>query len=427
MSNVQISNERTPHDLGRFVFTCGDIGRLKVLDTTLVQAGDSYEANMVGAFRLSPLRRGLVIDSKLDVFTFYVPHRHSLGDTFVDFMKAGYDATPLPAKFCGPNPEDASFLGTLTSASGSVPEWLVNAYMKIYNNYFKMPSVAEAYTNDPTLWTQPERLNGLPCCHLKNVWTASLPENLPTQFNAQAVTDSNVEITTLAAAYGRFHTEQERALFAQRYRDVVEMFGGSTTHDADSRPTLLTRTEQWASGYDVDGTDSESLGQFSGRVQQSLNHRVPRFFVPEHGAIITVCLPRFPPIHTKALPFYIGQPNSTYEDISGDPAIVGNLPVRPVELRHLFVGGSATNKLRLAESQWLRSMPDYVDPRYTAIEGFPFMEVPPNNVIEATYIAPTEYTPCFQTDQLHQWNMQLKTNVVVLRNLPTTRDSVMTS
>src|SRR5258708_12554327 len=43
----------------------------------------------------------------------------------------------------------------------------------------------------------------------------------------------------------------------------------------------------WASGYDVDGTDQTSLGQFSGRVQQTYKHSVPRFFVPEHG---TECL-----------------------------------------------------------------------------------------------------------------------------------------
>src|SRR6267378_5414429 len=29
-----------------------------------------------GALRLSPLRRGLAIDSTVDIFTFYVPHRH---------------------------------------------------------------------------------------------------------------------------------------------------------------------------------------------------------------------------------------------------------------------------------------------------------------------------------------------------------------
>src|SRR5258708_3297875 len=56
-----------------------------------------------------------------------------------------------------------------------------------------------------------------------------------------------------------------------------------------------------ASGYDVDGTDQTSLGQFSGRVQQTYKHSVPRFFVPEHGTMFTLALVRFPPTATKEI------------------------------------------------------------------------------------------------------------------------------
>src|SRR4051812_49808388 len=71
--------------------------------------------------------------------------------------------------------------------------------------------------------------------------------------------------------------------FMQRYHDVISSFGGKTSYDADNRPLLVMRSNLWASGYDVDGTDQTSLGQFSGRVQQTYKHSVPRFFVPEHG------------------------------------------------------------------------------------------------------------------------------------------------
>src|SRR5205823_1530695 len=50
----------------------------------------------VGALRLSPLRRGLAIDSTVDIFTFYVPHRHVYGEQWIKFMKDGVNATPLP-------------------------------------------------------------------------------------------------------------------------------------------------------------------------------------------------------------------------------------------------------------------------------------------------------------------------------------------
>src|SRR5207253_10432985 len=78
----------------------------------------------------------------------------------------------------------------------------------------------------------------------------------------------------LQAAYANLHTDQERDYFMQRYHDVISSFGGKTSYDADNRPLLVMRSNLWASGYDVDGTDQTSLGQFSGRVQQTYKHSV---------------------------------------------------------------------------------------------------------------------------------------------------------
>src|SRR5690554_4388121 len=69
-----------PHDLSHLGFLAGQIGRLITISTTPVIAGDSFEMDAVGALRLSPLRRGLAIDSTVDIFTFYVPHRHVYGE-----------------------------------------------------------------------------------------------------------------------------------------------------------------------------------------------------------------------------------------------------------------------------------------------------------------------------------------------------------
>src|SRR5260221_430607 len=49
----------------------------------------------------------------------------------------------------------------------------------------------------------------------------------------------------------------------------------------------------------VDGNDQTSLGQFSGRVQQTYKHSVPRFFVPEHGTMFTLALVCFQPNAAK--------------------------------------------------------------------------------------------------------------------------------
>src|SRR5438876_11522113 len=89
MSNIQTGAERMPHDLSHLGFLAGQIGRLITISTTPVIAGDSFDMDAVGALRLSPLRRGLAIDSTVDIFTFYVPHRHVYGEHWLYFMKDG--------------------------------------------------------------------------------------------------------------------------------------------------------------------------------------------------------------------------------------------------------------------------------------------------------------------------------------------------
>src|SRR5207244_1741187 len=74
MSNIQTGAERMPHDLSHLGFLAGQIGRLITISTTPVIAGDSFEMDAVGALRLSPFRRGLAIDSTVEIFTFYFPH-----------------------------------------------------------------------------------------------------------------------------------------------------------------------------------------------------------------------------------------------------------------------------------------------------------------------------------------------------------------
>src|SRR5438874_11996268 len=96
MSNIQTGAERMQHDLSHLGFLDGQIDRLITISTTPVVAGDSLEMDAVGALRLSPLRRGLAIDSTVDIFTYYVPHRHVYGELWIKFMKDGVNATPLP-------------------------------------------------------------------------------------------------------------------------------------------------------------------------------------------------------------------------------------------------------------------------------------------------------------------------------------------
>src|SRR5260370_40831123 len=97
MSNIQTGAERMPHDLSHLGFLAGQFGRLITISTTPGIAFDSFEMAAVGALLLSPLRRGLAIDSTVDIFTFYVPHRHVSEEQWITIMTDGATATAVAA------------------------------------------------------------------------------------------------------------------------------------------------------------------------------------------------------------------------------------------------------------------------------------------------------------------------------------------
>src|SRR5690348_18497341 len=113
MSNIQTGAERMPHDLSHLGFLAGQIGRLITISTTPVIAGDAFEMDAVGARRLSPLRRGLAIDSTVDIFTFDGPERGVYGEQWIKFMKDGVNDSPVPTVETTGYIDHAAFLGSI--------------------------------------------------------------------------------------------------------------------------------------------------------------------------------------------------------------------------------------------------------------------------------------------------------------------------
>src|SRR5205814_2075305 len=149
--------------------------------------------------------------------------------------------------------------------------------------------------------------------------------------------------------------------------------------------------------------------------------------------------------------------------------LYGNLPPREISMKDVFRSGDSSKKFKIAEGQWYRYAPSYVSPAYHLLEGFlfiqeslsgdlqervlycyhdydqcflyvhffhayhlpegfPFIQEPPSGELhELVLIRHHDYDQCFQSVQLLQCNSQVKFNVTVYRNLPTTRDSIMTS
>src|SRR5688500_863432 len=263
MSNIQTGAERMPHDLSHLGFLAGQIGRLITISTTPVIAGDSFEMDAVGALRLSPLRRGLAIDSTVDIFTFYVPHRHVYGEQWIKFMKDGVHATPLPTVNTTGYIDHAAFLGTINPDTNKIPKHLFQGYLNIYNNYFKAPWMPDRTEANPNELNQDDARYGVRRCHLRNIWPAPLP---PETELSRPMTSSTaaIDIMGLQAAYANLHTDQERDYFMQRYHDRSSLFGGQYSYDAYDRPLFGMTSYLRAYGYDLVGSALFSLCSFSG-------------------------------------------------------------------------------------------------------------------------------------------------------------------
>src|SRR5215471_9764036 len=103
--------------------------RLVTATSSAVIACSSFEMDAVGALRLSPLRRGLAIDSTVDIFTFYVPHRHVYGEQWIKFMKDGVNATHLPTVNTTGYIDHAAILGSVNSDTNKIAKHFVQGYL----------------------------------------------------------------------------------------------------------------------------------------------------------------------------------------------------------------------------------------------------------------------------------------------------------
>src|SRR5256885_806420 len=97
-------------------------------------------------------------------------------------------------------------------------------------------------------------------------------------------------------------------------------------------------------------------------------------------------------------------------------------------MKDVLRSGDSTKQFNIAEGLWFRYAPSYVSPAYHLLEGFPFIqEQLAGDLQERVLIRHHDDDQCFQSVQLLQGNSQVKFNVRVYRNLPSSRDSIMTS
>lgn len=412
--------QRFNYDLSHFSFMCGNMGRLQTLSVIPVVAGDSFAVSVDGIFRLSPLRRNLTVDALVDVFAFYVPHRHVYGDDWIDFIKQGIDESITFATI-DLSTSVVHYLGAPT-LTGEIPKWLVTGYNRIWNRYFRAPTDVSGELSDTAFsdGNNDTRLYGRLIGRPKRLWSTGINATVDASDREVTVSSNQLDILDLAQIQARYRTEQQRDWFGQYYDGILkEGWGSGVNVDADERATLIMRKQNSLSGYDVDGTDNASLGTFSGKVAGRCGLQFPRRFFPEHGALWIVASVRFPTIAERELHYLFKRPQPTYKEISGDPAIWSAEPPMAIQVQDFFTETTSSVSLgTIPYGQWYREHPSIVHKNFDALDGFTFVRGIPGSHDQARYHKSTEYESVFQSDQLGEWQAQCHIGIDALRVIP---------
>ena len=411
----------------RRVLTCGQIGRLQTIDQQRVNAGERHLFSVEGQLRLSPLRRDMVFDAKVDVFAFYLPHRHIYGDQWMEFMRNGVDGgnlNLLPVSI--PNP--THHFGIRHSTV--LPLYCVAPYNRIWNYNFRFPTADADKKADTYLGsTEDEREYGIACGHLDNMWTAAIDQETDATDRQVGVTNNKLDITDLAKQQARYSSEQKRAWYSDRYWEIMEsVYGTHVNKDAEPRPTLIHHEQGWMSGRDIDGMDQASLGNISGKSVANFSVRMKPFFAVEHGSVQFLVLVRFVPIHVSEHDYFDDNENVSYRRFVADPRIDVCEPPVTLEAGQIFVNsGSATNSLGTVPfGQWHRYQTNRTHPRFDQdIDGYPLL---PNEKVMTRelckYITPSDYDRVFQDDKLKHWNTRMIVRDICMSKEPDVTSSI---
>ncbi len=416
--------QRYPCDLSHYSFDRGAIGSLMTMATIPVVAGDSMSVDLEGVFRLSPLRRNLIVDAHVDLFAFFVPHRHVYGEDWIDFIKEGKNEiiTFQPVSM----PANISYLGAEMGLNENAPLWLVAGYNQIWNRYFRSPTdVSKEYADTFVTADVDERVNGYRCGYLPQPWSTGVDNGVVTTERDVPVVLDTLDIVELNRVQAQYKTEVEREYFGQRYNDLLNTtFGATVNTDADERPTLLARNTWWLSGYDVDGTSDATLGSYSGKSAGVGTLRMRRKFFAEHGALRIMALMRFPSIHVEERHHLVTTVNPSYLEIAGDPSLIAAEP--PVDLLQIeFFRQAAALSLGVGPyGQWYRYQPNHVHRTYLDLDGFTFIDEDITSRARAWYHVAGEYDDVFQTTQLGHWQGHSRINVKCNRVVPPARTSL---
>ena len=177
------------------------MGRLGGISCVHVNAGDSIDLDMTSIINMSPFRRQLTVDARLDTFAFFQSYEKVYGDDWKTFIESGTDES---VTFTGDALTGSLyFTGIADVMTGTIPKWVLHMINNVWNYYFRIPSV----TAEKSLTAEPaagdEARYGYAVPHLPSYLTASDSYQEITTADYQLSTGGTLDIIDLAQLRAR--------------------------------------------------------------------------------------------------------------------------------------------------------------------------------------------------------------------------------
>lgn len=345
--------------------TSGYIGQLQPCFIQEVTPGDTWAGKTTVIARLAPLDSPTFMQLKSHIHFFYVPHR-LVWDEFPEVFAGTDTSTAWPTLTYGIAGAQWQRFGlpVNTSSTPTINALPVRAFNLIYNEFFRNPHLESARALGEV--TSPARVR-----FPSNGYFGSLQDEI--QQGSEETVDSSgatIGVTAIRDAMNRQRWAERRALFGERYRDVLLSDYGVRASDKS-----LDRPEHCAAGSFTMGISevvatatsaSEETGEIRGHGIGGTSIRFkPRYF-EEPGTLMGVVVAR------PRLQLATGNPHWTFVQDREDlhlPQLASDTDVTVSSGEIFSNAASYSNFAYHPKDQWLRKTPDVIAGSFVAAGG----------------------------------------------------------
>ena len=377
----------------------------------------------------------LSIQCNVEVFGFYVPHRHAYGDDWIDFIKQGVDEN---ITFDTETFTEPVYSMGQTEMNGTVPAWMKHGYDSIWRRYFIDPTEPvdleeysiidnEFFPDTDNENARNSRLFGARTLFPLRFWSGGIFTTTTDDDHKVNLTDGNTkfDIIDLEKIKMRYRTEQVRDWFDRRYKDILQGEYGTTVNiDADERPELLFRSKTGLDGKYVDGTDDATLGNRKGFAEGSHQFRMPRKFFDEHGAVWIMMLLRFPSIHQDEYDRMVHESQPSYMEIAGNHDLLMAEPPISMDASDFILNGGENTLGVFPYGKWYREKAANIHPLFKQARVHPFIRREIAQANRGRYISDQDYKDIFLTTQYGQWQAKLHMETHKFSSIPNAQTSI---